>query len=99
MSNIVNLITMEIDADIRERFMETLLANAAATRKEPGNVTFEVSVKPDDENAFLFYEVFESQEALEFHRETPHFQKYWNMMQELGSKARRVPTAYKILDA
>jgi len=98
MPTLINHITVEVDSDVRERFLETLLANAVLARKEEGCLKFEVSQKHDDENSFLFYEAFASEEALEAHRQTAHFQKYWNMMQELGDKARRTATLYTLMD-
>lgn len=96
---LINHITVEVNPDVRERFLETLLANAALTRKEEGCIIFEVSTKQEDENSFLFYEVFRDQAALDAHRKTAHFQKYFDMMQELGDKANRTAMQYTLLDS
>lgn len=96
---LINHITVDVHADVREMFLETLLANAASTRKEEGCIMFEVSTKQEDENSFLFYEVFKDEAALDAHRQTAHFKKYFSMMQELGDKANRVAMHYTLLDS
>ena len=98
MPTLINHITVEVHPDVKERFLETLLANAVLARQEDGCLMFQVSQKHDDENSFLFYEAFANEAALEAHRETAHFQKYWDMMQELGDKARRTATLYTLMD-
>ena len=40
---------------------------------EPGCLLYQANQSVDDENAFLLYEVYSDQAALEAHRETPHF--------------------------
>lgn len=50
----------ELKAGMRKRFVDAMLPNAAASaREEPGT--------------FLLYEICESQDALEDHKQTPHY--------------------------
>ncbi|MBS1254350.1 MAG: (4S)-4-hydroxy-5-phosphonooxypentane-2,3-dione isomerase [Deltaproteobacteria bacterium] len=61
----------------REKFMEIALENAAAARStEPGCRQFDVLVDPEDPNRVSFYEVYDSKDAFETHRQTAHFKKY-----------------------
>ena len=46
-------------------------------------------VSKDDKHTFMFYEVYENEQALADHRQTPHFLNYWNLMQELGDNVER----------
>ena len=44
------------------------------------------------------YEVYENEEALATHRETPHFLTYFALVQELDDKVERTPLLYDIIN-
>jgi quinol monooxygenase YgiN len=50
-----------------------LLANAKASRTEPGAIRFDVMRSTTDRASFLVIEAYVSDEALEAHRRTPHY--------------------------
>ena len=56
--------------------MEKLAANAAAARAEPGCLTFDVLVHPEDPDRIMLYEVYRSEEAFKEHQTTPAFKSY-----------------------
>ena len=43
------------------------------TRAEPGNLAYDLTVDAQDPTLFVFVEHWESQAALEAHRQTPHY--------------------------
>jgi autoinducer 2-degrading protein len=45
---------------------------ALATRKENGNVRYDILQSEDDISCFVIYEVYRTKEDFLFHRETPH---------------------------
>jgi quinol monooxygenase YgiN len=54
--------------------VEAILArHVAATRAEPGCVTFLASRSEDDPDRFLLYEQYVDESAFQAHRESPHF--------------------------
>jgi quinol monooxygenase YgiN len=59
--------TQTIEAILREL--------ATAVRQEPGNLQFTVHRSLDDENEFLLYEIYRSQEAFAEHQKTEHFKR------------------------
>jgi len=59
--------TQKIEAILREL--------ATAVRREPGNLQFTVHRSLDDENEFLLYEIYRSQEAFAEHQKTEHFKR------------------------
>ncbi len=89
MSDIALVVTIKAQPDCVERLRPAMLANAAASVQEAGCLQFDVIVSQDDENTFMFYEVYEDEDALAQHRQTPHFLAYWNLMQELGENVER----------
>lgn len=47
-----------------------------ATRAEPGCRMYVVHRSTTDPNRFFLYEQYDDQAALDFHRATPHFERY-----------------------
>ena len=77
MGSFVLVVHLQAQAEHREKFMEIALENAAAARStEAGCQQFDVVVDPEDPNRIVFYEVYDSKEAFETHRETAHFKNY-----------------------
>jgi quinol monooxygenase YgiN len=60
-------------AEEAARFLRSL---RDASRTEPGCVTFDVSRGIEDPNAFVLYEEWRDQEALDVHYKTEHFEKF-----------------------
>ncbi len=48
----------------------------AASRQEPGCLTYTVHRHVDDRRRFFIYEQYRDAAALEAHRNSPHFQEY-----------------------
>ena len=55
---------------------DALAPHIAATRAEPGCVTFVAYRANDDPDRFLLYEQYVDEDAFQAHRRTPHFVKY-----------------------
>jgi len=47
-----------------------------ASRAEPGNLAFDAYRRLDDDRKVVLLERYESREAFEAHRDTPHFRTY-----------------------
>ena len=69
-------VQIQIKPENVDRFMPRVLENAAAARKEPGCMTFDVLVDPADRTKVMLYEVYADEKAFETHQATPHFKKY-----------------------
>lgn len=46
-----------------------------ASNREPGCLTYEVHVDPEDARQFFIYEVYHDEAGLEAHQETAHFKE------------------------
>jgi quinol monooxygenase YgiN len=71
----VAAVTIELLTPHDPAFMEALLINAAASRREAGCRRFDVSVA-DDGASVLLYEVYADRGAFHTHRATAHFADY-----------------------
>ena len=70
-------VTMQLKEGMGVEFRPHILRNAeAARREESENHQFSVLVAEDDTDRYHFYEVYSTKDALEAHRETPHFKAY-----------------------
>ena len=65
-----------------QEFLHVMNQDASESRLEPGCMCFHVSKLPG-ERAYMFYEVYQDDEAVQFHKETPHYQA-WNKFRESG---------------
>ncbi|NVD42663.1 antibiotic biosynthesis monooxygenase [Ensifer sp. HO-A22] len=72
---LIQMVSINVKEGHAAEFLEAFRINYEGTRKEPGNLRFDVLRDPQDENTFLIYEVFQSAEALEDHRKTEHYKE------------------------
>ncbi|GGO75681.1 antibiotic biosynthesis monooxygenase [Marinobacterium nitratireducens] len=67
-------ISVDLKPGSRDRYLEVISENArASVRDEPGCHTFDVLADRENPLRFYLYEVYESPEALQAHKETPHY--------------------------
>jgi quinol monooxygenase YgiN len=59
----------------RAEMTEAVRVLAAASRLEPGCVSYIPHASEDDPDTIVIYEQYRDDEALSAHRETPHFKK------------------------
>ncbi len=77
-------------------FIEATLKNHEGTRKEPGNLRFDVLQLAEDPTRFMLYEVFESEETSAAHKTTEHYLTWRKVVADWMEKPREgVP--YKVL--
>lgn len=60
----------------REQFLALVRPMIEATRRENGNIHYELLASIDDENQFMFFEKWSGREALESHMHMPHVTAY-----------------------
>ena len=73
---LVNAVIYTFPAEKVEEASRTLRSLRDASRAEPGCITFDVSRGIEDTNAFVLYEEWRDQAALDEHYKTPHFEKF-----------------------
>ncbi|MFT4217941.1 MAG: antibiotic biosynthesis monooxygenase [Micropruina sp.] len=70
---ITTVCNVHVKADSIEAFREASLANAAASRQEPGITRFDLLQQVDDPTRFILYEEYVDQPATQAHKETAHY--------------------------
>ena len=82
-------VTIHVKPEFVERFVEATLDNARNTRREPGNVRFDVSQAEDDPNRFLLYEVYREKEDFAKHQQTEHYLRWKNGVADWMAQPRQ----------
>lgn len=94
---IVTCVHVNVLPDRVAEFLEAIAENHRGTVTEPGNIRFDVLQQADDPCRFMIYEVFESEEAVRLHKETPHYLKWRETVQEWMAEPRR-GTRYDVVE-
>lgn len=77
MNHFAIIVTIKLKPGTTEDFRQLILVNAAASkREEPDCHRFDVLASEDDENTLFFYEEYTNADALEAHRNTPHYKTF-----------------------
>jgi quinol monooxygenase YgiN len=71
-------VTAQIKSDKVQEFRAAILDNAANTRKEPGNIRFDVLQGEDDPTRFILYEVYKTKDDFAKHQQTEHYLRWKN---------------------
>jgi autoinducer 2-degrading protein len=57
--------------------------------KEPGNLRFDFVQQADDPTRFLLYEAYESEETAAAHKNTPHYMRWRERVQDMMAEPRK----------
>jgi quinol monooxygenase YgiN len=69
-------VRLRFDQDDHDKVKDVLIPLTAASREEPGCVTYVPHFVEGDNTTVLIYEQYKDEAALEHHRNTPHFALY-----------------------
>jgi autoinducer 2-degrading protein len=69
-------VTIFVKQEFIPRFIEATLDNARNTRKEPGNIRFDVLQAEDDPSRFMLYEAYHAKEDFAAHQQTEHYLRW-----------------------
>ena len=73
---VIMLIEAKIQPQRRAELIETLREYLPLVRAEPGVEAFYVTARKDDPNTFVFYEIYKSQAAQDFHLQQDFTKKF-----------------------
>ena len=81
-------VTIHVKPEFVERFVDATLDNARNTRKEAGNLRFDVSRAEEDPNRFLLYEAYKAKEDFAKHQQTEHYLRWKNAVADWMAQPR-----------
>jgi len=71
-----------------EHFKQATLENARNSVREPGIARFDVVQQLDDPTRFIFVEVYRTPEAPAKHKETKHYKKWRDTVEDMMAEPR-----------
>jgi (4S)-4-hydroxy-5-phosphonooxypentane-2,3-dione isomerase len=86
---VVTIVHVWIKPGTAEKFIEASVENHQKSIKESGNLRFDLLQDAMDENKFVFYEAYESDEAAAAHKETVHYKNWRDTVAEMMAKPRK----------
>ena len=89
---IANLVSVHVKPDCVEQFREITTYNHENTRREAGNVRFDVLWNRNDPTRFTLYEVFADEDAVLFHKTTEHYKKWRDPVADYMAEPRSAIT-------
>ena len=96
---IATLVFVDVKPENVEDFRKITLYNHENSRKEAGNVRFDVLQDNNAPTKFVLYEVFESDEAAAFHKTTEHYLKWRETVAPyMASPRKAIPTTPAAFD-
>ena len=82
-------VTVFVKPESVQPFIDATLDNARNTRREPGNVRFDVSQVADDPTQFLLYEVYQTPDDFQSHQQTEHYLRWREAVADWMAQPRR----------
>ncbi len=96
---IATLVFVDVKPENVEDFRKITLYNHENSRKEAGNIRFDVLQDNNDPTKFVLYEVFASDEAAAFHKTTEHYLKWRETVAPyMASPRKAIPTTPAAFD-
>lgn len=69
----VTLVEINVHSDKVEQFIDVFRENHLGSIQEPGNLRFDVLQDPEVQTRFYIYEAYVDEQAVAFHKTTPHY--------------------------
>ncbi|HEY2382315.1 MAG TPA: putative quinol monooxygenase [Terriglobia bacterium] len=70
------IVRLEVKTERVDEFLKLVSFNAAESRKEPGNLRFDVVRSVDSPTLFRLYEVYRDDAGVKAHQATAHYAKW-----------------------
>lgn len=83
---VYKVVTFQVPPESMQRFLAISATNAAATRKEPGAVGFEVLIPEDTPNTVIFIETYRNAAASDSRSRSAHFLAFKEGAKQTGAK-------------
>ena len=94
---IVQIVLLAVAPENLDALVREAVENARQSLTEAGVRRFDVLQEVDNPTQLVLYEVYDSTEALEAHRQTSHFKRWQEIAVPLLSKPRE-RTVYQVLE-
>ncbi len=80
---------VHVKPEFVDAFREACIENARSSVQEPGIARFDVVQQMDDPTRFVLVEVYRTPEDPALHKETTHYQKWRETVEEMMAEPRK----------
>ncbi|AVJ16784.1 Autoinducer 2-degrading protein lsrG [Serratia rubidaea] len=95
----VTLVEINVKPDKVEEFIEVFRANHLGAIAEPGNLRFDVLQDETIPTRFYIYEAYRDQQAVDAHKQTPHYLQCVERLEALMTGPRKKTTFIGLMPA
>jgi autoinducer 2-degrading protein len=85
---IVTCVHVNVKPENVREFIKAIIENHQGSVKEPGNLRFDVLQEDGDPCRFMIYEAYESREAADLHKISPHYIKWRDTVKDYMADTR-----------
>ena len=85
---LVLLVDVHVKPEHREAFVQASIANHQGSRREPGNLRWDLLQNEEDPDRFTLYEGYRDQGALEEHQKQAHFLEWRKVVEPMMATPR-----------
>jgi (4S)-4-hydroxy-5-phosphonooxypentane-2,3-dione isomerase len=82
-------VTIFVKPQFVGQFIDATLDNARNTRREAGNIRFDVLQAEDDASCFMLYEAYRDKSDLALHQQTGHYLRWKQAVTEWMAQPRQ----------
>ena len=82
-------VTIFVKSEFVQSFIEATFDNARNTRKEAGNVRFDVIQAEENPNRFMLYECYREKEDFAKHQQTEHYVRWKQTVADWMARPRQ----------
>lgn len=82
-------VTIFVKPGFVTQFIEATLDNARNTRREPGNLRFDVLRAEEDPTRFMLYEAYKAKEDFAKHQQTEHYLRWKSTVADWMAQPRQ----------
>ena len=82
-------VTIFVKPESVTQFIEATLDNARNTRREPGNLRFDVLRAEEDPTRFMLYEAYKAKEDFAKHQQTEHYLRWKSTVADWMAQPRQ----------
>ena len=86
---IVTCVYVNVKPDSVPDFINASLLNHRGSVEEPGNLRFDFVQQVDDPCRFMFYEAYESEASAAAHKNTAHYLRWKETVQDMMAEPRK----------
>ncbi len=85
-------VVFKVKAGLNQGFLTLMRSAISATKQEPGNIEYLLSVDESDSQRYILQEIYQNRQAYEAHTETEHLAQLRTGLTEFLSQP---PTVYR----